>query len=110
MEKHNIIGKNIRKRRKQLKLTQEALSGKCNFSRTYIGLIERGIKTPSIMSLICIANQLEVGVDYLVMELLNIKPESIREDIATYYANIPKDKQESLKVIFKTIVEEYSKD
>ena len=54
MEKNRtltLLGLNIRRTREALKLTQEALSERCDLDSTYISGIERGVRNPSILSL-----------------------------------------------------------
>jgi transcriptional regulator with XRE-family HTH domain len=46
------VGVNIRKYRLSKNLRQEDLAEKTNLSVTYIGMIERGEKTPSLETLI----------------------------------------------------------
>lgn len=60
-----IIGENVRKERLKKKLTQDDLSDKCGFYRTYINLIETAKRSPSSYSLYRIAKALEISVDKL---------------------------------------------
>ncbi len=50
--KLDTIGKNIRKIRVAKKMTQEDLAEKAGLSVTYIGMVERGEKTPSLESFV----------------------------------------------------------
>ncbi|MBN2851582.1 MAG: helix-turn-helix transcriptional regulator [Clostridia bacterium] len=109
MNAYKVIGENIRKRRKQLHLTQEQLSEMCGFSRSYIGIIERGLKKFSIEALIKISNQLHVSLNYLAGELVDNYNLSFKDEMAQYLADVPKEKLDSLKSIIKTISVEYSK-
>lgn len=61
----NIVGKNIRTERSKRGLTQDSLSHKCGFYRTYINLVETAKRTPSSYTLYKIAKALEVEVDKL---------------------------------------------
>ena len=62
-----MIGKNIRKRRCELGMTQEDLAKKIGYiGRSYVSKIEKGVLDPSIKTLKVIAKIL--NVDY--MELL----------------------------------------
>ena len=61
-----MLGDRIRQKRKQLNISQEQLSELCGLSPAYIGLIERGVKKPSVSTLIKIANALKVNADYLI--------------------------------------------
>lgn len=68
----DTIGKNIRKYRLSKKLTQEDLAEKINLSPNYIGMIERGEKTPSLETFISILNALEVAADPVLAEVLKV--------------------------------------
>ena len=60
------IGKNIRTARIAKMMRQEELAEKTNLSPTYIGMIERGEKCPSLDSFIAIVNALEVSADVIL--------------------------------------------
>ena len=49
---YNALGQRVRKRRKELQLTQEQLAEACNLSAAHIGHIERGTRALSIESLL----------------------------------------------------------
>ena len=106
---NSIIGKNIQKRRIQLHMTQEYLAEICGFSRSYLSVIERGLKKYSIEAIIKIANNLDVSLDYLAGDLIKVNSQKFSENMTKYYADMPKEKQQSLINIVKSIVEEYIK-
>ncbi len=68
-----IVGDNIRFIREKRGWTQEDLSIKTKMSKTFIGDIERGQKSPTIISLEKIAKALRVKPSQL------LEPESYRE-------------------------------
>ena len=51
--------------RKQKKLSQEALAEKCDLHPTYIGLLERGEKNPTVESVMKIAVGLGIPIEQL---------------------------------------------
>ena len=65
------IGANIRKCRLSKKLRQEDLAEKTNLSVTYIGMIERGEKTPSVETLVTILNAMGVSADVVLCDVLD---------------------------------------
>lgn len=69
--KLDTIGVNIRKCRLSKKLRQEDLAEKTNLSVTYIGMIERGEKTPSLETLINILNAIGVSADVVLCDVLD---------------------------------------
>lgn len=60
-----IVGNNVKKIRSDKGMSQEDLSAKCGFYRTYINLIETSKRTPSSYTLFRIAKALHVKVDDL---------------------------------------------
>jgi len=67
------IGSKIRDERKKHNFTIAELSERANISSNFLGNIERGVDTPSLETLINIANALFIGVDRLVKDSLDIK-------------------------------------
>lgn len=66
------VGVNIRKYRLSKNLRQEDLAEKTNLSVTYIGMIERGEKTPSLETLITILNAVGVSADMVLCDVLDV--------------------------------------
>jgi transcriptional regulator with XRE-family HTH domain len=60
------IGKRIRKRRQELKLTQEDLARTLDLTPQHISGIEQDKRSPSLSSLAKLAEELGITVDYLV--------------------------------------------
>lgn len=60
------IGKRIRKRRQELKLTQEDLARALGLTPQHISGIEQDKRSPSLSSLAKLVEELGVTVDYLV--------------------------------------------
>lgn len=59
------LGQSIKKQREQLGLSQEKLADRCGFDRTYISMLERGKRNPSLLNLIKLADGLETSVSQL---------------------------------------------
>ncbi len=59
------IGKRIRKRRQELKLTQQDLARALGLTPQHISVIEQDKRAPSLSSLGKLAEELGVTVDYL---------------------------------------------
>lgn len=64
------IGRNIQAARKQLNMSREELAEKSGLSAKFIGNIERGEKTVSLDSFVCIANVLGASADTLLGSIL----------------------------------------
>ncbi len=61
------FGRNVRRRREAVGLSQEALAEKADLDRTYVSGIERGVRNPTILSASRVAAALKVSLG----ELLN---------------------------------------
>ncbi len=55
------FGKRVAELRKNAGLSQEQFAFMCNFDRTYIGTIERGEKSPTLNTIVKIANALGIS-------------------------------------------------
>lgn len=64
------IGKTIKKYRKLRGLRQEQLAEMSCLSTNYIGMLERGEKTPSLETFLTIAAALDVSADMLLEDVL----------------------------------------
>ena len=62
----NVLGKNVRREREDNQLTQEALGERADLDPTYISGIERGVRNPSVLSVIRIAKALRVTTSKLM--------------------------------------------
>jgi len=61
-----VFGRNLRKRREALGVSQEALAHTANLHRTYIGSVERGERNVSIDNM----ERLAAAVEATITELL----------------------------------------
>lgn len=61
-----IIGNRIRKRRKELGLTQTEIFEKCGIASGALSKIENGIRTPSVIIFYKIAQILECDMEWLI--------------------------------------------
>ena len=62
----NNLGQIIREKREALGLTQIEVAEKAGLDRNYIGMVERGERNPSYLSLIQIASGINMSVDQLI--------------------------------------------
>jgi transcriptional regulator with XRE-family HTH domain len=63
-----IVGKNVRRFRRQKGLTQEQLAFDAEIDLTYVGGIERGKRNPSLMVMARIAEALSVPLTKLIAD------------------------------------------
>ncbi len=72
MEKEIILkhlGNRIRIKRSELKISQEQLAFKCGFDRTYISLVERGLRNISFFNLFTLATGLNTTISTLTTDI-----------------------------------------
>lgn len=62
-----LLGQAIRTQREQLGLSQEKLAEQCGFDRTYISMLERGKRNPSLLNLLKLAKGLKTSVSKLTV-------------------------------------------
>jgi len=65
MNFYKQLGENIKKRRKEMGLTQQQLADKLNISLNFMGKIEVAFSKPSLDTLIKIADKLDTTVSDL---------------------------------------------
>lgn len=71
-----LLGNRIRAAREKKGITQEELADRINISPSHISVIERGVKTARIDTVVRIANELDVSSDYLLQDLVKRSRES----------------------------------
>jgi transcriptional regulator with XRE-family HTH domain len=72
MDTRVILGKNVRRFRKRLSVSQEELSFRTGFTRSYLSDLENGRSNPTIQSLERLAEELNVSlIDLLTPEVRN---------------------------------------
>lgn len=80
---YTAIGKRIRKKRKDMKMTQAVLAEKADLSDTNISHIERGATKLSLPSLIAIANALNTTTDRLLMDVTDNSAPEFKKEFAS---------------------------
>jgi transcriptional regulator with XRE-family HTH domain len=78
LDVENAFGQVLRHLRKEKRLSQEELAHRSNLDRTYISLLERGLRQPSLSSIFQLSNSLGISPSEIVSEV-EIK---LNEDIA----------------------------
>ncbi|WP_368974939.1 helix-turn-helix domain-containing protein [Caldifermentibacillus hisashii] len=72
MDLQKEFGKLLRKARENKGLTQEELALSCELDRTYISLLERGKRSPTLKKIFDLCEKLEVTPSDLIRELEEI--------------------------------------
>lgn len=68
----SLFGKVLRELREKNSLSQEKLAEFCDLDRTYISLLERGLRQPTLTTLFKLSSALKIKPSELV-ELVDIK-------------------------------------
>jgi len=66
MDVRRRVGRNVRRFRDELGVSQEELAFECELHRTYISGVERGVRNPTVMVLEKIARALKVPASRLL--------------------------------------------
>ena len=102
---YESIGKNIRKYRQQKKLRQEDLAERTGLSTTYIGMVERGEKIPSLETFISILNTLEASSDIILADVL-VTGYKVKDSLlAEKLASLSKHERERVYAVIDTLVQ-----
>lgn len=62
-------GQVLRRHREAMGISQEKLALECNLDRTFIGMLERGQRTPSLRTIFIVAASLDVSPVMMVREV-----------------------------------------
>jgi len=62
------FGNVLKRNRKKAKLSQERLASESGLDRTYISLLERGLRQPSLRTILVVAPVLKISPEELVRE------------------------------------------
>ncbi|MGN0595622.1 MAG: helix-turn-helix domain-containing protein [Hominimerdicola sp.] len=101
------LGKRIKNKRIENKLTQEQLGEICDLSAAHIGHIERGTRILSVDVLFRIAHVLNISVDYLLFD--SVENENILSSIAPLLENIDKNKASNFLKTVRVLAENIDK-
>jgi transcriptional regulator with XRE-family HTH domain len=63
------FGEIVKLKRTELKLSQEELAFRCGFDRTYISLVERGLRNTTLSNLTILAEGLDTNISSLTKTL-----------------------------------------
>ncbi|HIW32087.1 MAG TPA: helix-turn-helix domain-containing protein [Candidatus Paenibacillus intestinavium] len=102
---YHKLGSRLRQERQRLNLTQEKLAEKVDMSHAYIGQIERGERSLTLETLVNIAEELDVTVDYLLESAIDISNAYYLQKIRLLLSSRTQGEQkmayEMLELLFK---------
>lgn len=98
------IGVKIKEERLKRHLTQEKLAEMVDVTPAFVGHIERGERSLSLITLIKISNCLGVTIDYLLSETIVPKDENIVEEFRNLINGKPIETKLALIDIIKSVL------
>ena len=101
------IGARIKSARERAGMTQEDLAGVLEMSPTHISVIERGVKSPKLETLVNIANALQVSADTLLQDVVSYASDGIHSELAVAISHLPKQDQERMLIAIMAVIEHF---
>lgn len=102
------FGKHLRELRFQKGLSQEELAFECDMQPSHIGQLERGLKNPTLDTLVKIANGLKITLPELVDLTINFEKSEENTTvnrINAYLSALSIKEQEQVLAIIKTFID-----
>lgn len=99
------IGRNIRQYRLERDLRQEDLAEAVGVSANYIGMVERGEKTPSLETLVAILNELEVSADMVLTDVVETGYTVKQSLLAEKVGRLPAAERERIYAVVDVLVQ-----
>ena len=100
-----MIGKNLRTKRKEHGFTQEKLAEIVDISPTHMSVIERGVKTPKLDTFVRIANALGVSADALLQDGVEHANDSIMAELSVRIGRLPQKEQNRILNAIRALTE-----
>jgi len=99
------VGARIKAARERAKMTQEDLAEALDMSPTHISVIERGVKTPKLETLVRIANALRVSTDMLLQDVATYANDGIASELSVSISKLPHQEQERVLNAIRALTE-----
>ena len=99
------IGARIKAERERAGYTQEDLAAELDMSPTHISVLERGLKTPKLETLVRIANTLHVSTDMLLQDVATYASDGIASELSMAIAKLPRKEQEKILNAIRALTE-----
>ena len=99
------IGSRIKAAREKTGMTQEDLAAALEMSPTHISVIERGVKSPKLETLVNIANALNVSSDTLLQDVVHHASDGIASELSVAISKLPKKDQERMLNAIRALTE-----
>lgn len=103
------IGRNIRQYRLERDLRQEDLAEAVGVSTNYMGMVERGEKTPSLETLVAILNALEISADMVLTDVVDSGYTVKQSLLAEKVGRLPAAERERIYAVVEVLVAQAGK-
>jgi transcriptional regulator with XRE-family HTH domain len=81
MEISKAFGAILRRNREEQGLSQEQLAYNCELDRTFISLLERGLRQPSLSTVFVVAKELKLSANELVRQVERFQKRGSRKSV-----------------------------
>ena len=104
---YESLGQRIRSRRQLLGKTQKEVAASINVAPSYYSNIERGMRIPSVETLVAIANVLHTGLDILLVDsLTNALPRRSDDEMRVIHRYLREEMEKMDYSVFDRLQEE----
>lgn len=104
--KDTAIGKRIQQYREAKGYTQEAFAEIIKLTPNYLSALERGVKTPSLDTLIEIINSLDASADEILMDVIKAGYKTRASKLSEVLGDLPQDEQRRILTVVEVLVKE----
>ena len=99
------VGQRIKTARRARGLTQDGLADRLELSTQYISVLERGVKPPSLETLVLIANELAVSADELLQDVVDRSVTANAGVLSERLSDQPPEVQRRIMKVVEAILE-----
>lgn len=99
------IGARIKAAREKAGMTQEDLAAALEMSPTHISVIERGVKSARLETLVNIANVLHVSSDMLLQDVVVCSTDGMASELSAALAGLPGKDRERIYRAIRILIE-----
>ena len=99
------IGARIKAAREKAGMTQEDLAAALEMSPTHISVIERGVKSPKLETLVRIANTLKVSSDMLLQDVVTYSSDGVASELSGVISKLSKKDQVRILNAVRALIE-----
>lgn len=104
------IGRNIRHYRQESGLRQEDLAATAGLTANYIGMVERGEKTPSLETLVALLNALQISADMVLTDVVDSGYTVKQSLLAEKVGRLPAAERERIYAVVDVLVQQAEKN